>query len=353
MQHQIPVIPQPFVLIPLKDMAQVDDVDYSADFDILHSTMGDFDKFLKTGKISYSMLKYIPGLAKIAYQGQLHSTERKRKYADDFYRNEKVIEVNVQLIANHYTNFQNVHLSFPIKIKSAADEDNDMAAGIIPVNIVFAHFMKEIDIKRHGDDMPILPFTNTVDIYRYSDELLKHMPKDSLKTMQNDQLCSKEKVVIYGNDNDRGAYYTTTNATAGNRTDEHLTDRITKFHNQIKNKYVYRISLKYLCDVGLVNQWFKFNTTYILALETDMQRLFETKVNQSTNALPTSINASAVFTSAPYIMYKQFKLDDNFRTYLEGTMISEHVLRTGIKSTPYQKSFELVAGTESRVVNFQ
>ena len=32
-------------------------------------------------------------------------------------------------------------------------------------------------------------------------------------------------------------------------------------------------------------------------------------------------------------------------------MQSEHVLRTGIKP-PYQKSFELVHGTESRVVDF-
>ena len=34
-------------------------------------------------------------------------------------------------------------------------------------------------------------------------------------------------------------------------------------------------------------------------------------------------------------------------------MLSEHVVRTGIKPTPYQKSFELVSGTESRVINFQ
>ena len=33
-------------------------------------------------------------------------------------------------------------------------------------------------------------------------------------------------------------------------------------------------------------------------------------------------------------------------------MISEHMLRTGIKPTPYQKSFKLVTGTQSRVVNF-
>ena len=51
-------------------------------------------------------------------------------------------------------------------------------------------------------------------------------------------------------------------------------------------------------------------------------------------------------------MYKQFKLDNNFRTYFEGTLISEHVFRTGGKPIPYQKSLELVRGIQSRVVNF-
>ena len=46
-------------------------------------------------------------------------------------------------------------------------------------------------------------------------------------------------------------------------------------------------------------------------------------------------------------------MDNNDRTYLEGLMLSERVLRTGIKPKLYQKSFELVVGTESRVVNFQ
>ena len=34
-------------------------------------------------------------------------------------------------------------------------------------------------------------------------------------------------------------------------------------------------------------------------------------------------------------------------------MLSERVLITGIKPTLYQKSFELVIGTESRVLNIQ
>ena len=127
------------------------------------------------------MLKYIPGLAEIGYQGQLYLTETKRKYADESCKSKKVIEFNTQFTANHYTNFQNVHLCFPIKVKSAADNDNVIAAGVITVNIFFAQWIKEIDIKKYGDDIPILPLTNTVDVYRYSDELLKHMPKDALK----------------------------------------------------------------------------------------------------------------------------------------------------------------------------
>ena len=68
MQRQMPVTLQPLAFNPLKDMVQVDEVDYSADFDNLYSIMDDFNKFSKTGKISYNMLKYISGLVKIAYQ---------------------------------------------------------------------------------------------------------------------------------------------------------------------------------------------------------------------------------------------------------------------------------------------
>ena len=228
------------------------------------------------------------------------------------------------------------------------DNDNDIAAGVITVNNFFAHWIKESDIKRYGDDIPILPKNNTVDIHRYSDELLKYMPKGTLKTIENDLLYNKKKVAMYGNDNDRCAPYTTTNAIAGNRTDENLTER--------REKFQYRIPLNYLCSLGLINQfgqYFKFNTKYILTLETGMQKLLETNRNQTADALPRTVNADIVITSAPYIMYEQFKLDDNFRTYLKGVMLSEHVLRTRIKPTPYQKSFELVSGTESRLVNFQ
>ena len=92
--------------------------------------------FLKTGRISYNMLKYIPVLAQIAYQGHLHSIETKRKYADDSYKIKKVIEFNVQLTEMTIL-ISKCTFCFPIKIKSTTDEDKDIAASTITVNIVF------------------------------------------------------------------------------------------------------------------------------------------------------------------------------------------------------------------------
>ena len=107
-------------------------------------------------------------------------------------------------------------------------------------------------------------------------------------------LYSKKKVAIYSNDNDRCTHYTATNATAGKRSDENLTERTENFQDQLKNEYVYRIPLKYLCDLGLVNQCFKFNTKYILTLETDMQKLFEANRNQTADALPRTVDTDIV-----------------------------------------------------------
>ena len=104
MQWPMPITPQALTWNPLKDAAKIDEIGYTADFDNLFSKMDDFDKFFRNGKIS-EMLKYIPGLAKAAYWGQLEKRERKRKFADDSDKGKKVIEFNTQLAENQYTNF--------------------------------------------------------------------------------------------------------------------------------------------------------------------------------------------------------------------------------------------------------
>ena len=110
--------------------------------------MDDFIKLYDEGQLTYNMVRYIPGLTKLTYQGQMDSTEAKRKYAEDTYKNKKVIEFNIVLTNNHYTNFQNMHLCFSLKFKSAADNDNDLLAETVPVNNFFAHWIREINIAR-------------------------------------------------------------------------------------------------------------------------------------------------------------------------------------------------------------
>ena len=89
----------------------------------------------------------------------------KKKYIDDNYKNKKVIEFNILLTANHHTHFQNIHTCFPLKFKSAADNDNYLAARTIPVNNFY--LLRKIDIVRYGDDQTVLPLINNLDIYRY------------------------------------------------------------------------------------------------------------------------------------------------------------------------------------------
>ena len=190
--------------------------------------------------------------------------------------------------------------------------------------------MKELDIKRYGGDIPILPLNTTVEIYKYSDAILK-----LLKTTQNDLLYSNMPT-----GRARQKHYTTQNADAANRTDDNLDDWLD-------------IPLRFLCDLGLVNQPVKFNTEWLITFEQNYQKLFQTKANRAHDALPTSVDAKIILTATPYLLFKQFKLDDNYHAYLEGIMISNKVLRTGIKKTPYQKTYELIVGAKSRTITFE
>lgn len=82
--------------------------------------------------------------------------------------------------------------------------------------------MKETNIKIFGDDIEILPTNNLLESYRYSEALLKHMPKDSIKIFENTLLYSK-KMVKYPANQDRRP---NNNAIAVLRTNENIAEII-------------------------------------------------------------------------------------------------------------------------------
>ena len=76
------------------------------------------EKLCETGKIDFNLLRYIPGLTKIAYQGQIYSLQTKQEYTSETYVQKSNLEFDVILPSNEYANFNNMHLCIPIKIKS-------------------------------------------------------------------------------------------------------------------------------------------------------------------------------------------------------------------------------------------
>ena len=141
---------------------------------------------------------------------------------------------------------------------------------MIPVNNFFTHWAKDVNIKRYGDDIAILPINKTLDIYRYSNAILKHLPDDVLATFQDQLLYSKKPVIIKGNAANTIADRRNHIAVAARKsnTDNNIDDRIAKFNkdNTLHDQKVYRIPLKYLVDIGLVNlpTEFKVKSTFNL-----------------------------------------------------------------------------------------
>ena len=209
------------------------------------------------------------------------------------------------------------------------------------MNNFFAHWIKEIDIKRLGDDIHILPTTNTIDIYKYFNAMLKHLPKKALKVIENDLLYSTKKVKL-PDDEDRQDERTAAGEDADIRTDNNINERIQKFKNQLKNVYWYIILLKYICDLELVNTPMKFSTKWLLTFETNMQKLFESKTNQAADGLPNTVDAKIIIDLTPYLLYYQFDLDDVYRMYFKSAMVSENLLRTGIRKLLFKKVTSLL-----------
>ena len=137
-------------------MVKVDSVDYSA--------------YLKNGYSQTDNFQIYSRFIANRLSRTNTFNKNEKSNVDGTHKNKKVIELIIPLTANHYTNVQNMHVCSPINIKSARDDNNDIAAGIITVNNFFAHWIKEIGTKSYGDDIPILPLTNTFEKTLYSKE---------------------------------------------------------------------------------------------------------------------------------------------------------------------------------------
>ena len=118
---------------------------------------------------------------------------------------------------------------------------------------------------KYGSDKELPPTFSPWEVYQYSDQMLKHLPSDALKTIQKTHLYSKKPVYFasetYETRNHNGASINTTGLNATEITtakkqhakDLNIDQRIKLFQNQLKNEYVYRVPLTYFSDIGKIN----------------------------------------------------------------------------------------------------
>ena len=132
--------------------------------------------------------------------------------------------------------------------------------------------------------------------------MLKHLPKDALKTVEKTYLYSKE--LVYYNDvninrrNHNGGGITTKKNYAK---DLNIDDGITKFKEMLKNERAYRILLQYFTDNGKINFSTKIDYRVKLHLEKDMKKLFESRKVLAADADIPSPGAKIIFTKVPFI----------------------------------------------------
>ena len=117
-------------------------------------------------------------------------------------------------------------------------------------------------------------------------------------------------------------------------------------------KTIQKISLRYFSDIGKINFPTKIDYRIKLFLETNMERLFESRKALATNAKIPSVDAEIIFTRASFIQYEQILLDKDFRQHLETIMVSKKILRIGAQKTAIRKTYEIQKGSESLNAEF-
>ena len=306
---------------------------------------------INMGKYDADLAKYIPGLMDLAIQGMLDDIDTREKVAHPSYKDKAQLDFQIILTENYYVNPANIHICFPIKMKKKSNNNSDIDDDMITVNNFFAHWVKEVSITKYGSDKELPPTFSPWEVYQYSDQMLKHLPADDLNSIQKTFLFSK-KPAYYANTNyDRRNFNSKDLVTIGLNTaqitefkknhakDLNIDERISLFQDQISEEYVYRIPLRYLSDIGKINFPTKIDHRIKVFLETDMNKLFESKkVLASTTTAAPPADAEIIFTRAPFVQYEQILLDKNFRQHLETIMVSKKIIRMGAQKSPIQKN---------------
>ena len=165
---------------------------------------------------------------------------------------------------------------------------------------------------------------------------MKHLPEKSVEQFLKTMLYSNKPVYLAAdterrphNDNDDD-----------DRTDPNLTYHIKELKDYIFQKHIYRIPLGLICDLGLVHFSFKTDLRFIITLERNMNRLFES--NKKVTAIPDNPDAFINLYDRLFISYQEINSTQAAGLYFTGILRSETALRQGVLPAPYNNFLKLL-----------
>ena len=180
-------------LNPLNDVSANSSIDNTSNLKDVFGKVDKLGDLWDRGQADASLIRYIPGLSNVSRQGKIFNIVPKKAYVTSTYTDKNKLEFTIELAANTHTNYSSMCIVIPIQIKKTTNIAQNV--NVITVNNLFCHWLKEIDARRFPDDVRILPTNNTVEIYQYAAQQLKHLPKKSLHDIRETLLYEKKAVV--------------------------------------------------------------------------------------------------------------------------------------------------------------
>ena len=147
-----------------KTVSPFDSVDASLAVDRTASNYTDagdkvrkIQKLIKIGAYDADIVQYIPRTLHLDFQGMLESIDSQEQPAHSSYRDIENLDFQLLLTNNYYTNYNSIHLCFPMKILKTTNRDADIDDDLITVNNFFAHLIKKLKVTKYGNDKQLIP----------------------------------------------------------------------------------------------------------------------------------------------------------------------------------------------------
>ena len=141
------------ILNPYKDARRSTAIDRAAsNYNDAKENVQKIRDLVSTGRYDKDLVKYIPGLLELAFQGMLEDIDAREKTAHPSYTGMEQLDFQILLTENYYVNPNGIHICFPIKIKIGRNKASNIDADLITVNNFFAHWVKEVGITKYGTD---------------------------------------------------------------------------------------------------------------------------------------------------------------------------------------------------------